>query len=280
MSLTFLSWNIRNLRVNKWNQHIDQIKAIVEQADVCFFYEAHAQMRGAEKIDDFVPIDIPVQDELVYCLYRSDIELEILTTVPHGVQEAYGRGERRPASVQVTKDGVTLTVGAWHAYGPAKQSVSLLHEKILRVDFYDIVMGDFNYQSHGQVEIVEDAMITSTEDWRQVSEDGYREIEDEREADGTNKRSADGEGQPPAKRQKRSSERIRNARHITEVSTEDMQSTSTFTSTGPTRRTLPLDRVMASDELVPRIKLGQLRPADYSAAFDLTDHCPVIVQVD
>lgn len=279
MQLKLISWNIRHFRQQKIDEYIHTIWEVCEWADVCFVYEDHTG-RGSELAQAFneyeqkrgptlsrwrvwMGDEIRVHDEYVALIWKSGISV-----APNsGRMAQFGdlmSGERCPAVADVTvkleHGDRTVTIAAWHAYGPAKVSAKDLFQRLLQTDYCDVLIGDFNFQTYDK-----------SLPFGGLTEGNF-----------TLSNSMDFET-PPAFGQgahgavgKRSA-RIKDNYKMQEILPSNHRGSTTYTEEGIGKRTTGLDRCIVLKQHVASVALSVALPREFDEMSSLTDHMPLML---
>lgn len=274
MQLNIISWNIRHFRQSKIDDFIHTLWEVCVWAHVVFIYEDHTGLgtKLAKALNDYEAKqgkpkliwsgdELRTVDEYVAVIWRSPVAVSHNT----GAESAFAdllSGERCPAVVDVRHGETVATVAAWHAYGPAKVSAKDLYQSILRTDFCDILIGDFNFQSFNKQ--LQPGMLD-------VSDSAFELVE-----------SLDFEVKPSMQLMDmgpigKRSVRLQNVQTMQEVLPSNHRGSTTFTDTGVGRRTSGLDRCLVNTRHVGAVKLQVSIPNEFDEMAPLTDHMPLML---
>jgi hypothetical protein len=275
MQLKIISWNIRHFRKSKIEDYIHTLWEVCGWAHVCFIYEDHAGVGGlfathlnnyekkqSRQLSNWSGVEIRTHDEYVAVIWRTPV------TVAHnsGRQAQFSKlisGEREPAVVDVNAGtGRTLTVAAWHAFGPAKVSAKDLFQSIQKTDFCDVLIGDFNFQTFNK-DLGTGGLVVDQSEFELGNSMDFAV------ADSTGLVAASSVG-------KRSS-RIMDTIKMQEILPSNHSGSTTYTEMGQGRRTTGLDRCLVSQQHVASVQLNVAMPKEFDEMSTLTDHMPLML---
>lgn len=286
MAYKIVSWNIRHFRASKIENYIATIHSVLGWAEIAFVYEDHAGL-GAKlaaamnayeaKITDdplaktqydpkrWVGMSIRVTDEYVTVVWRH---AALSVAENSGASAAFARiipGERCPAVVNATKDGKTLTIAGWHAFGPAKVSAQAMFHKLQTIEGCDVLIGDFNFQ----------AGMTDLRPGTLVLDDAFFALHDDLDFHVPERR---GEFYKPLADAVHRSARLRATLKMQEILPSNYAGSTTFTDEAFGRRKSGLDRCLIAKGLPAQLMVGA--PNWFDEVFSLTDHVPLMLAVE
>jgi hypothetical protein len=280
MLLKIISWNIRHFRQAKIDDYIHTLWEVCNHAHVVFIYEDHTGLGStlADALNKFEKkslkpaanwqgTEIRAMDEYVAVVWRGLVGV----TKNGGSQAklaALMSGERFPAVVDINANtGRTLTVAAWHAYGPAKVSAKDLFQRILTSEHCDILIGDFNFQTFNKGLPMGGLDADDSEFTSDISMDFA--AAPSLVIDNTKRKSVG-----------RRSDRLSQNQKMTEILPSNHTGSTTYTEEGIGKRTTGLDRCVVLSQHLPSVKLMVLQPAWHDEAITLTDHMPLLLGID
>lgn len=277
MQFKIISWNIRHFRQSKIDDFIHTLWEVCSWAHVVFIYEDHTGLGStlAKALNDYeakqgkqglkwLGAELRTLDEYVAVIWRSPLSVTQNTGAESGFSTLMS-GERCPAVVDVKHGQTTVTIAAWHAYGPAKVSAKDLYQRILRTSLCDILIGDFNFQTFDKQ--LQSGGLDVDDSEFELSESMDFEVKPSMQVVNMG---------PIGKR----SMRLQNVQTMQEVLPSNHRGSTTFTDTGVGRRTSGLDRCLVNTRHVGAVKLQVAIPQEFDEMAPLTDHMPLMLIIE
>ena len=285
--LNIVSWNICHFRKDKIKSHIATLHSVISWGHVCFIYEDHTALGQtlADRLNlyeedwnnsGFSPYYSPgrwkgaseaVHGEYISVVWDASVRigLEYNRAATSTIQSKIP-GERAPAVFNVSQDGKTKVVGAWHAFGPAKQSAQSKFATLQQLDCVDVIIGDFNFQS----------LDPALQSGGLVLDDAYFALIDDLDYKVPGKLTTTSTQVSTGHR----SARIRDMYKMKEILPSNYRGATTFTSTSSGKRKSGLDRCLVRTELFDRASLMVALPNEPDETIKLTDHVPLLLTIN